>query len=107
VGQIRQPVYAANRFYDELVKIAGYQTMRITEAAQKVQRSGYPEAYQDHAEDGRALGETTSAGGVAGTLTLGEPDCGGDDSQVLTARVSPVGSDRTAEPYLLERAGGW
>eukprot|EP01137_Pigoraptor_chileana_P031539 Opistho-2@88 len=28
-AQIRQPVYAANRFYDELVKIDGYQTMRI------------------------------------------------------------------------------
>ncbi len=29
--------------------------MRITEAAQRVQRSGFPEAYEDHAEDGRAL----------------------------------------------------
>ena len=29
--------------------------MRITEAAQKVQRSGFPEAYEDHATDGRAL----------------------------------------------------
>ena len=29
--------------------------MRITEAAQKVQRSGFPEAYEDHAPDGRAL----------------------------------------------------
>ena len=29
--------------------------MRITEAAQGVQRSGFPEAYEDHAEDARAL----------------------------------------------------
>ena len=29
--------------------------MRITEAAQKVQRSGFPEAYEDHETDGRAL----------------------------------------------------
>jgi len=29
--------------------------MRITEAAQKVQRSGFPEAYADHEADGRAL----------------------------------------------------
>ena len=29
--------------------------MRITEAAQKVQRSGFPEAYEDHAADARAL----------------------------------------------------
>ena len=53
--QIQDPVYAADRFYDELQKIDGYQSMRITEAAQRVQRSGFPEAYQDHAADGRAL----------------------------------------------------
>jgi len=53
--QIEDPYYAANRFYDELVKVHGYQTMRITEAAQRVQRSGYPDAYSAHAEDARAL----------------------------------------------------
>ena len=53
--QISDPYYATNTFYDELVKVDGYQTMRITEAAQEVQRSGFPEAYEDHAEDGRAL----------------------------------------------------
>jgi hypothetical protein len=53
--QIRDPYYAANKFYDELEKIDGYQRMRITVAAQKVQRSGFPEAYEDHATDARAL----------------------------------------------------
>jgi hypothetical protein len=54
-AQLQNPHYATNKFYDELEKIDGYQTMRITEAAQEVQRSGFPEAYEDHAEDGRAL----------------------------------------------------
>jgi len=54
-SQITDPYYAANKFYDELQKVHGYQTMRITEAAQKVQRSGYPEAYEEHASDARAL----------------------------------------------------
>jgi hypothetical protein len=53
--QIENPYYAANRFYDELVKVHGYEHMRITEAAQDVQRSGYPDAYSAHAEDARAL----------------------------------------------------
>lgn len=53
--QIENPYYAANRFYDELVKVHGYQTMRITKAAQLVQRSGYPDAYSAHADDARAL----------------------------------------------------
>jgi len=54
-AEILDPYYATNAFYDALVKIDGYQEMRITEAAQEVQRSGFPEAYQAHAEDARAL----------------------------------------------------
>ena len=53
--QLMDPVYATNAFYDELVEVDGYQDMRITEAAQAVQRSGFPEAYEDHAEGARAL----------------------------------------------------
>jgi hypothetical protein len=54
-NQVRDPYHAANRFYDELEKVEGYRDMRITEAAQLVQRSGFPEAYEDHAEDARAV----------------------------------------------------
>lgn len=54
-AQIQDPYYAANRFYDELQKVNDYQTMRITVAAQRVQRSGFPDAYAGHAADARAL----------------------------------------------------
>ena len=54
-AQVRDPYYATNKFYDALAKIDGFETMRITEAAQEVQRSGYPEAYEPHAEDARTL----------------------------------------------------
>jgi hypothetical protein len=53
--QVRDPYYATNAFFDALEKIPDYKTMRITEAAQKVQRSGYPEAYEEHAPDARTL----------------------------------------------------
>lgn len=53
--QLQDPHYSTNAFYDALEKVHGYQDMRITEAAQKVQRSGFPEAYEDHAPDARAL----------------------------------------------------
>jgi hypothetical protein len=55
VEQIMDPYYSTNKFYDALVQVDGYREMRITEAAQRVQRSGFPEAYQDHAEGARAL----------------------------------------------------
>lgn len=53
--QIMEPRHAINRFYDGLEKIDGYRSMSITEAAQAVQRSGYPEAYADHEAYGRAI----------------------------------------------------
>jgi hypothetical protein len=54
-AQVLDPYHASNAFYDALDRVAGYRTMPITEAAQAVQRSGFPEAYADHAADGRAL----------------------------------------------------
>jgi hypothetical protein len=67
--QIQDEHYAINKFYDALVKIDGYQTMRITEAAQKVQRSGFPEAYQDHAPDARALASALTGYSPGGTFS--------------------------------------
>jgi hypothetical protein len=53
--QVLDPYYATNAFYDALVRIDGYQDMRVTEAAQRVQRSAYPEAYAPHEADARVL----------------------------------------------------
>lgn len=53
--QIMQPAYAIGSFYDHLVQVDGYESMQITVAAQKVQRSGYPDAYAAHEPQARAL----------------------------------------------------
>lgn len=53
--EVRDPVHATNAFYDALVKVPGYRSMEITEAAQAVQRSGFPDAYADHERDARVL----------------------------------------------------
>jgi hypothetical protein len=43
--QVSDPRYAAGGFYTALLKVRGWQDMRVTEAAQAVQRSAHPEAY--------------------------------------------------------------
>ncbi|PJN21407.1 C40 family peptidase [Kitasatospora sp. CB02891] len=43
--QIMQPVYASTKFYEALQRVSGWQSMTVTQAAQAVQRSGYPDAY--------------------------------------------------------------
>ena len=55
VEQISDPYYSIGRFYDALAKVKGYQSMQITEAAQKVQRSAFPGAYGQHEDYARAL----------------------------------------------------
>ncbi|MFB7123931.1 MULTISPECIES: hypothetical protein [Streptomycetaceae] len=47
-AQISDPVYATNKFLDGLVKVPGYTRMPLTDAAQTVQKSGYPQAYAKH-----------------------------------------------------------
>lgn len=45
-AQVQDPVYAAGKFYDHLVEIPGWDTGRLTDVADAVQRSAFPEAYQ-------------------------------------------------------------
>jgi hypothetical protein len=55
VAQVRDPHYAAGKFYDALVKIKNYQQLSVTVAADRVQRSAFPNAYADHEADARVL----------------------------------------------------
>ncbi len=68
-AQVRNRYHAINAFYDALEKIPDYQSMRITEAAQLVQRSGFPEAYEDHAIDARALASVLTGYSTGGLFT--------------------------------------
>ena len=65
-AQVRDPVYATNKFYDALVKIKGYERMSVTVAADRVQRSAFPKAYADHEADARVLASTLTGFSAAG-----------------------------------------
>ncbi len=72
--QVTDPVYATNAFYDVLVEIEGYEGLAITDAAQQVQRSGFPEAYADHEPEGRVFASAlTGFSAAALTCRLREP----------------------------------
>ncbi|WP_327359812.1 C40 family peptidase [Streptomyces sp. NBC_01304] len=47
-AQIMNPRYSASKFYNSLVKVNNWQNMAVTDAAQAVQRSGFPDAYAKH-----------------------------------------------------------
>ncbi|MEO7060809.1 MAG: hypothetical protein ABI083_13905, partial [Lapillicoccus sp.] len=71
--QILDPAHSTNAFYDALVKVKDYQTREITKVAQEVQRSGFPEAYADHEQQGRVLASTLTGQSPAGLACTLEP----------------------------------
>ncbi|MDQ2845614.1 MAG: hypothetical protein M3Y77_04520 [Actinomycetota bacterium] len=88
--QIMDPVYASGRFYDALVKVPNWRTKPLTQAAQAVQFSGFPDAYAKWETEAMALAVALGgtmppaldcrAGAVASTA----------DSPV---RVAPAGTE--------------
>jgi len=97
--QLSDPYYAANAFYDALVTVDGYQDMPITEAAQAVQRSAFPDAYAEHEGDGRAIASALS-GWSAAALTCvvhgSDPSDAKAGANGLTAGAEAVRRDLDA-----------
>lgn len=54
-AQVTDPAYAARAFYRHLLAVPSWQTMTVTQAAQAVQRSAYPDAYAPHEAQARAI----------------------------------------------------
>jgi cell wall-associated NlpC family hydrolase len=63
-AQIMNPGYAAGAFYTALRKVIGWETMPLTQAAQRVQRSAYPDAYSKHEARAAAIVAAFTGGGV-------------------------------------------
>jgi hypothetical protein len=90
---LADPRYAAGQFYTALNKVKGWQSMRVTEAAQRVQRSAYPEAYEQWANNAAVLAEAL-VGNAPTSLTcerLGAPPTRG------AAAVAALGAGMRAD----------
>jgi hypothetical protein len=81
-AQILDPEYAINTFYNSLTKVDGYETMIITDAAQEVQRSGFPGAYAQHEDYARALASALRGFSPAAFSCTLNPTGGGHVSKV-------------------------
>lgn len=106
--EIMDPAYAAEKFYEHLEEVPGYTRLPLTVAAQKVQRSGFPQAYAKHEPDaallaaaltGRSAATLTCAGRPAAT-----PPSGADAVRAALARdfgrdaLEPAGAEVGGTP---------
>ena len=98
-AQILMPDYAAGKFYDRLQQVPRWQTLPLTDAAQAVQRSAYPDAYAKH---------ETRAAAIVAAYTGGVVCDGGDNLPPEAATSLPSGFTPPAgTPPPVVTAIGW
>jgi hypothetical protein len=87
VEQIMDPVYSTGKFYDGLARVPGYTELPVTEAAQAVQRSGFPDAYAQHETRSRAFASALTGWSPATLHCDLDAAEGPGDPDVVAARV--------------------
>jgi len=88
--KLNDPRYAAGAFYTSLLKVPGWQEMRVTDAAQAVQRSAHPELYEQWADDAEIMAQALTgevAGAVHCTLDIEPSGDGTAAAQGLAAAL--------------------
>ena len=70
--QLQDPAYASEKFYAALAQVPGWEQMALTEAAQAVQRSAYPQAYAKHETAATALVNALAGADTGGCFATGE-----------------------------------
>lgn len=86
--QIMDPVYSAGIFYDRLAEIKGYTRLPLTVAAQKVQLSGFPQAYAKHEPDATVLTAAFGESATPATLTCSGPAPAAGDPERIRAELT-------------------
>lgn len=89
VAQIMDPTYAAGKFFDHLIKVAGWQTMPAGKAIQAVQMSGVPDAYDKWVPMATALAASL-LGDASVALTCAPGGAGAAPGQAPTAKIGKV-----------------
>ncbi|MBT2398145.1 heavy metal transporter [Streptomyces sp. ISL-100] len=92
--QILDPGYSSEKFYEHLEKVPGYSRLPLTVAAQRVQRSGFPQAYAKHEPDAALLAAALT-GRAPASLTCSAPRDAqpGKPDDVRAALIRDFGPD--------------
>ncbi|MFP8941723.1 C40 family peptidase [Streptomyces fenghuangensis] len=104
--QVRDPVHASRRFYQVLLEVDGWESMTVTQAAQAVQRSAYPDAYAKWEPLATALQRAIArtlpqdgAGGSGAGRSVAASGC--SDEEI--AGAGPIPEGKTPAGYEIPR----
>jgi murein DD-endopeptidase MepM/ murein hydrolase activator NlpD len=62
--QLLDPAYTSRKFFEKLAQVKGWEKMALTDAAQAVQRSAYPDAYAKHEPLAAQIVDALTSGGA-------------------------------------------
>jgi murein DD-endopeptidase MepM/ murein hydrolase activator NlpD len=90
--QVMDPRYASKKFYQKLLNVPNWATRPLTEAAQAVQRSAFPDAYAKHESLATTIVNTLAdgAGLAPGTIAIGDLRCANAGEIAASGWTAPV-----------------
>jgi murein DD-endopeptidase MepM/ murein hydrolase activator NlpD len=95
-AQVRDPVYAATKFYKKLLKLKDWERLPLTVAAQRIQISAYPDAYAKH---------EAVATQIVNLLADGAARAGGSATKLQCADGAEIAASGWTNPWARKSAG--
>ena len=96
-SEVLTPHYAAGAFYGRLSRIRGWESLPVTTAAQRVQRSGAPDAYARWEHEARAIAQAATGeipAGLTCRVDVGPTQASGKPlRQALARELGPLTLD--------------
>lgn len=90
VKDLMTPAISAGKFYTALIQVSGWRKMALTDAAQKVQRSAYPDAYAKHEPLATAVVNALAAGAGGLADDTEDPHCATEGEIAASGWTLPV-----------------
>ena len=103
--QIMDPYYATGKFFDVMVTVDDWQNTDIGDVAQEVQRSGYPDAYDQHVTAARLLASALSGETPAAWSCIVHDSAPADPGQLLSQLTRAYGATVRAQIVTPDTAG--
>ncbi|MDR1450566.1 MAG: hypothetical protein LBI84_10310, partial [Propionibacteriaceae bacterium] len=94
--EILDPYYSTNMFYDAMERVDGWQSADIGDVAQEVQRSAFPDAYDQHIARARILASALSGETPAAWSCVVHSAATADPVGLAEAAKQAYGSEITA-----------
>ena len=92
-AQVMDPVYSSTKFYEHLLKVTGWETLSLTDAAQRVQRSAFPDAYAKHEPLATLVVNSLTNGAARAVGALTQQRCTQPGEIAASGWTAPVVAD--------------